>query len=188
MKQREMLNLYLNAKPSKKKYLYGLGLFDYFKSIGSKLTSLLSTDLFKNIGKKAFQLAMNEYRKRFCGGRSRPLELGELHYGCHNYSGPGTVLNDKTRDFKAYNDIDNCSRLHDIVYDRLEKSKMSKEKKALEIRKADEEALSCYNKYPNEDGFKLARLGIQGKLTAEKILSEIKGKPTTFYGGINCKS
>lgn len=191
MRQREMLDLYLTAKPSKKKYLYGLGLFDYFKSIGSKLTGLLSLDLFKNVGKKAFQLAMNEYRKRFCGGKSRPLELGELHFACHNYSGPGTVINDKTRNFPPYNDIDNCSRIHDLDYDLIERSKMSKEEKALAVRKADEEAISCYDRYPNQDGYSASKLGISGKLTAEKILSEIKGKPSSFYGGcmrkINCR-
>lgn len=188
MRQREMLDLYLTARPSKKKFLYGLGLFDYFKSIGSKLTSLLSADLFKNVGKKAFQLAMNEYRKRFCGGKSRPLELGELHFGCHNWSGPGTVINDSTRNFKPYNDIDNCSKTHDLDYEKIGKSNMNKEEKALAVRKADEDAIACYDRYRDENGYLAAKLGIQGKLTAEKILSEIKGKPSVFYGGKRKKS
>lgn len=132
--------------------------------------------------KQAYQKYMNSYRKNFCGMKSRPLELGELHYGCHNFSGPGTVLNYATRNFPPYNNIDKCSKIHDLDYERIGKSRMNREEKALAVRKADDDAINCYDRHKNEDGYFASRLGISGKLTAEKLLSQIKGKPSIFYG------
>lgn len=181
---KSLLIPYYKSKPSKKKYLYGLGVLDFLKSADKELSKVFGTNLFKNVGKKAFKLAMNEYREKFCDGKARPLYDGEMHVLCSSYTGPFTVLNDKTRNYPPYNGIDDCSRTHDLDYESIGKSKMSKEEKAIAVRKADEKVLDCYDKHRDEEPYySLAKLGISGKLTAEKILSAIRGKPSSFYGG-----
>ncbi len=135
-----------------------------------------------NLTKKAYQKLVNEYRKRYCNGKARQLEFGEIHPLCANYEGPGTRidLHPKTPPF---NNIDNCSRIHDLKYEDIKKEK-DLIKKALMIQKADQEAIDCFNQYPNEEPYyTLGKLGLTGKLTLDKIVSALKGKPQTIYGG-----
>ncbi len=131
--------------------------------------------------KKAFQLASNLFRKKTGKGRSRPLEVGELHYGRHNYTGPGTRI-EKYGNYPPFNDIDNCSKLHDIAYSNANKEHDPKKVEKL-IRQADIDAVNCYNKYPNEDGYFAAKLGINGKMALENVFPTIiKSIAPTYFG------
>lgn len=121
--------------------------------------------------------------------RSRELYNGEYHIPLHNFTGPGTRMDLKeVRDFKPYNDIDACSKQHDIDYINIKRAyehgNLNKEQKSSAIMDADRRAIECYNKYKNEYGYTAAKLGIKGKLTVETLISMLKGKPTTLYGGL----
>ena len=156
---------------SMKKMRIGGGIFDRLKNY---LTN----------AKKLFNPVANLYRATMCDGKARSLENGEYHWKCHNFTGPGTILNDRTRNFDPYNDIDNCSKTHDLEYERINNSKMSKEEKAIAVQQADKDAIDCYDKYPSEDGYLPAKSGIQGKLSVDQLLSSVLGKPSTVYGGM----
>ena len=156
---------------SMEKMKKGGGLFD-------KLKDYLST------AKKIFKPTANLYRATMCQGKSRPLMDGELHFGCHNFTGPGTILNNQTKNVIPYNNIDNCSKKHDLEFERIKNSNMSKEERAMAVQRADKEAIDCYNKFPNQNGYLPAKLGIQGKLTVDELLSYLLGKPTALYGGL----
>jgi hypothetical protein len=129
----------------------------------------------KGILSKAFQKASNIYRRRFCQGKSRPLYEGEYHVPCHNYSGPGTVINAETLKWKPYNDIDACSRQHDLDYTEAQKEP-DKGKRAKLIRIADEKVLRCYENFPHEQGYRLSKLGIGTKVRAEDFIPKILGE------------
>jgi hypothetical protein len=109
--------------------------------------------------KKSFQLAANAYRRRNCDGKAKPLHYGEIHYGCHNFTGPGTVMEGK----KPYNCVDNCARKHDKDYGDA-KGDLEK------VRKADEEFLKCVDQYKNQHGYRAARYGIGSKVKAEDLI------------------
>lgn len=137
------------------------------------------------IGTKVFKTLSDSYRRNFCNGKARPLYDGEYHIPCHNFSGPGTILNEYTLSYPPYNNIDNCSRTHDIAYDEAFKENDETKRKQM-IREADIKALECYDKFKNEQGYNLAKLGILGKVKAEQYLpsgitSKIFGK---WKGGI----
>lgn len=138
--------------------------------------------------KKAFQLASNAYRatykKLHPKANVRPLDVGEFHYGVHSYTGPGTRI-DKYGDFPPFNDIDNCSRTHDFDYAASDKESDPKKRAAM-IRQADEEAIKCYNKYPNENGYTAAKLGINGKMKFENVFPII-AKSIIPYSGKGCE-
>ena len=135
---------------------------------------------------KAFQSASNAYRRSYLksnpNANVRMLEPGELHWGLHNYTGPGTKLSDNHRDFKPYNNIDNASRIHDHDYEKASLIKDPAER-ARYIHEADRKAIATYNKYKSESGYLPAVLGIGGKYILEKGISKLRGKPTTLYGG-----
>ena len=62
---------------------------------------------------------------------------GEIHLGCHNYTGPGTVLEPRGRaEPKPYNAIDACSRQHDWDYEYA--------RNATDVHNADKRAIACY--------------------------------------------
>lgn len=120
-----------------------------------KISSIAGGFLFKTMA--------NFYRKRFCDGKARQLKDGEYHYGCHNFTGPGTRIDlEDVRNTIPYNDIDACSKQHDIDY---ENGKNNPEK----IREADEKVLKCYDKYPTENGYNVGKLGINGKMALENL-------------------
>ena len=132
--------------------------------------------------KKAFQTIANNYRKKFCNGKARNLRLGEYHYGCHNFTGPGTKIDDpNVLNYKPYNDVDACSKQHDLDYN-VTKGLARKDKERL-IRKADEEVIECYNKYPNEDGYAVSKAGINSKMYTENQLPALMKKLTGQYFG-----
>lgn len=137
-----------------------------------------------SLATRAYQFAANQYRKRFCNGRARPLYDGELHPGCQNFTGPGTRLSlPDVYNYPPYDAIDACSRQHDIDYG-LAKAEPDAQKRALLIRAADERAIACYNQHPELQPIQtLAKLGISGKLNLEKLYSYLRGKPSVIYGG-----
>lgn len=129
--------------------------------------------------KKGFQIASNAYRK---GDKiARPLEYGEIHYGRHNYTGPGTRI-DLYPNTQPFNNIDDCSRTHDFEYNDASKEKDQK-KRAILIRKADEKAIKCYDKYPNENGYIAAKLGINSKMKLENTFPIVLRSIAPNYSG-----
>jgi len=104
----------------------------------------------------------------------RYLKRGEIHVPLHNFTGPGTRIElPEVRNMAPYNNIDNCSKIHDIEFDRIFKMPLGKERSEA-IRKADIEAIACYDKYPNDAGYTLARAGINNKIRLEDL------SPTIF--------
>ena len=132
--------------------------------------------------------ALNIYRKRACNGKARMLMNNEKHYSCHNYTGPGTRIDLKeVQDYKPYNEIDNCSRTHDLDY--LAADNMTDPvQKAHAIRIADEKALTCYDRYPNVSGYAQARAGIKSKMLFENnkyLRPAIKKLAPNYYGALS---
>ncbi|MDP4225295.1 MAG: hypothetical protein Q8910_02800 [Bacteroidota bacterium] len=113
-----------------------------------------------------FQTISNLYRESECDGRSRPLYRGEIHAPCHNYTGPGTVLNDRTRNFPPYDEIDNCSRNHDLEYESIFDMPQGNARESA-IRKSDQRAIDCYNRNKNEPSYKWGYQGIKNKMMFE---------------------
>lgn len=123
--------------------------------------------LFSYVGKKGFQTASNLYRKG--DPRARQLLLGELHVGKHNFTGPGSRIDlPHVRNFPPYNGIDNCSKIHDLAYDKIFKMPAGDKKRNL-IRKADKDAVACYDRNKNDSGYTLAKSGINNKMRIENI-------------------
>jgi hypothetical protein len=136
------------------------------------------------LAKKGFQVASNLYRKKFCKGRARPLEMGELHdsFACANFTGPGSRVDlEKVRNYKPFNDIDACSRTHDLDY--MAASELPDEDRRKAVRDADIRAIECYNKYPNQLGYTAANMGINGKMRFEDVLPFVAKRMTGKYYG-----
>ena len=182
---------YQRTKTSKKKILKGASIL---KTIGSKLNKAkqyivdtIKSDIEKIKKKfpKIYMQGMNEYRKRFCQGKARPLEEGEFHLLCGNFVGPQTKY-EKYKNVPAYNGIDECSRIHDDDYNEISKMDIPKTEKAKKIREADQKVLDCYENHKDEGVYyKLAKGAITGKKVAEDFLSAAKGEDAVFYGGCN---
>jgi hypothetical protein len=128
-------------------------------------------------GSRPFQKVSNLYRKFACKGKSRPLLDGEYHYGCHNYTGPGTRIElPNVMNYKPYNNIDACSRQHDIDYSNSQGNPRL-------IREADEKVINCYDKYPNDNGYKIAKMGINSKMKLENALPVLMQSIAPSYFG-----
>jgi hypothetical protein len=143
----------------------------------SLLESDKNTDNIKSLSygfKKTFQIVMNYYRKYFCKGKARPLELGEIHYLCGNFIGPNTNIQ-KFRDFPAYNNIDAVSRLHDIDYHNASFITDTTHRKDA-IRKADEDFLKNIEPFKNEEYYNIAKYGITSKNIMEKLFPDFAKK------------
>lgn len=126
-------------------------------------------------GAGPYQKVANVYRKLACKGKARPLLDGEYHYGCHNYTGPGTRI-DMYPNYPPYNNIDACSRQHDLDYSNAQGNPQL-------IRQADEKVIQCYNKYPNENGYNIAKLGINSKMALENALPLlVKSVAPSYFG------
>ena len=122
---------------------------------------------------RIFQVTSNAQRfvsKR--RGNKKPiryLEKGEIHLPNHNFTGPGTMIEQEhVRNHAPYNDIDACSKVHDIEFDRLFKLPLGKERSE-GIRKADRAALECYAQHKEQEGFRLAYGGINTKILLEDL-------------------
>lgn len=127
-----------------------------------------------------FQTSANIYRKYFCNGKARQLLPGEYHYGCHNFTGPGTRIDlPQVLNYAPYNDIDACSRQHDIDYSNAQGNPHL-------IREADKKVLQCYDKYPNENGYNVAKLGINAKMNIENALPLLVKSVAPNYFGQGC--
>lgn len=123
----------------------------------------------KVVGAGPFQVGSNLYRKIFCQGKSRKLKDGEYHLGCHNFTGPGTRIDlNEVKNFKPYNDIDACSKQHDIDY--LNASELPDDLRMKKIRSADKKVIECYDQFKNESGYNPAKLGINSKMSFENSL------------------
>ncbi len=134
-------------------------------------------------GAGPYQTAANVYRKLACNGKARPLYDGEYHYGCHNFTGPGTRIDlPQVMNYKPYNDIDACSRQHDIDYMAASKDPANKEQL---IRQADKKVVDCYNKFPKENGYGIAKLGINAKMSVENALPLLVKSVAPNYFGRN---
>lgn len=176
-----MHTLHINESSPNRKVLYGAGFFSSLKDLGIKAYKTVK-DIFPKVTKELFQHAANAYRKLYGNEDTRPLYPGEFHYGLHNFTGPGTRIDlPNVRNATPYNDIDEASKVHDIEY--YEAKKLPINKRAEAIHKADQKAIDAYNRYPREDGYKEALLGIAGKSFIDQLYSVVKGKPSTFYGG-----
>ena len=151
--------------------------------------------MLPSVAKKLYMKAVNAYIDKIdpTHKRSRRLYEGEFHIPLHNFSGPGTRIDLKeVRDFPPYNEVDACSKTHDLDYvdikDRKTKGIITKEQASKEIMDADRKAIECYDKHPSDWGYSAAKAGIRGKLGIESLYSFLKGKPSTFYGsGITYK-
>jgi hypothetical protein len=128
---------------------------------------------------KIFQVTSNAQRfvdKNMRGNKNpiRYLELGEIHVPNHNFTGPGTKIElEHVRNHAPYNEVDACSKIHDLEFNRLFKMPLGKERSE-GIRKADREALECYARHKNADGYRLAAGGINTKIALEDL------SPTIF--------
>lgn len=124
----------------------------------------------KSLAKKAFRKVANAYRSKFCRN-SRPLKEGEIHYGCHNFTGPGTRIDLKSvQNTEPYNSIDACSKQHDLDYkDALEADVTENERKEM-IRDADHRVVACYDRHPRDNGYRIAKLGINSKMRIEDAI------------------
>jgi hypothetical protein len=154
-----------------------------FGEVSKLASSTYSTRGKGKRGKGLIDKGLNLWRGFNCpAGKSRKLLDGEKHYGCHNFTGPGTRIDlPEVKNFKPYNNIDACSKQHDIDY-------MNNKGNPAGIHEADKKALACYDRYSNENGYIAARAGIGIKAAAEQGLSAVKGTPSTFYGGRRKKS
>lgn len=139
-----------------------------------------------SIATKAFQYLANRYRKSNCNGKARQLYDGEINLGCHNFTGPGTRIDiPSVLNYPPYNDIDNCSRLHDIAYGKADLEKNLTKKREI-IRRADEVAIKCYNQFPNESGYFAAKSGINGKMSLENVFPIVIRSLAPGYSGKGC--
>jgi hypothetical protein len=123
----------------------------------------------KGIKEDAYRIGANAYRGIFCApGKSRKLLSGEFHPQCQNFTGPGTRIDlGVVRNFPPYNDIDACSKQHDIDY--LEaSSEPTLEKRKKLIRSADEKVVQCYNKHKTQESYLPAYTGILSKMALER--------------------
>lgn len=129
----------------------------------------LKGGFFKSLALKAFRKFANKYRKKYCNGKSRPLYPGELHFKCHNFTGPGTeIWRKNVRDMAPFNAIDACSKQHDLDY--MEAVEQPDDVRKEMIRQADKDVIECYNRYPKENGYRVAKMGINSKMKLEQVL------------------
>lgn len=106
----------------------------------------------------------------------RYLKEGEIHAMNHNFTGPGTRIDlPEVRNFKPYNGIDACSKVHDIEFNEIFKLPLGRERSE-KIRQADRKALECYSKYKNQSGYTLASGGINSKIKLENLSPAIFDK------------
>lgn len=128
---------------------------------------------------KIFQTVSNAQRfvSKNIKGNKRPiryLKKNEIHLMNHNFTGPQTRIDlPEVRNFQPYNNIDACSKVHDIEFNEIFKMPLGRERSE-KIREADRKVLECYDKYPNESGYRLAKLGINSKIRLEDL------SPTIF--------
>lgn len=133
---------------------------------GRGKSQFVGAGFFSSIGKGAFKRIANFIRTD--SPNVRRLQLGEFHFGNHNFTGPGTkIAQPAVKAFTPFNNIDACSRTHDLAFSRA--FKLKGKKRLAAIRKADKKAVQCYSMYPREHGFNAAMTGINSKMGIEDI-------------------
>ena len=151
----------------------------------------------KSMGKAIFQKLANSYRaknkEKLPDGRPRVRMLypGEYHYLHGNYIGPGTRVDlPEVRNYPPYNNVDNCARTHDLDYMRAIELPEGERQKA--IIKADKKAVKCFAKYPNEEGSKVGRMGLNSKMKLGRVFpivsNAIFGKISSGETKVNNRS
>jgi len=126
-----------------------------------------------DIAKKTFQLLANSYRSKYCDGKARPLYKGELHLPCHNFTGPFTRIDiPAVRNQAPYNMIDFQAKIHDTAYYNASFLNDNKSIKQA-IKKADDEFLQNIEPFKNESGYRLGKLGIEGKMAISKVFPSL---------------
>ena len=122
----------------------------------------LATYLFKKFA--------NIYRRKYCNGKSRDLEEGELHPLCANYCGPGTRIDvPKYRNYPPYNQVDEVCRIHDLKYEQA--GNYPEPIREQRIRKADEEMINSLEKFKDlEPYYSIAKYAILTKMKFEDWL------------------
>lgn len=127
----------------------------------------------------------NVGRRVLCSSKTRPLFLGENHFPCHNFTGPGTQIEKRIeRGDQPVDAVDAIAKAHDLEYYTIEKDKsLSKEQKAKLIQEADEKMLERLRSSPESLAKYAAQLGIGSKNALEKVASAILNKPISIYGG-----
>lgn len=134
---------------------------------GRKKGQFVGAGFLSEMGKKAFKTTANALRKK--APNVRKLKLGEFHYGNHNFTGPGTRIDlPEVQQFPPYNQIDACSRTHDMEFSRAFRIK-NKAKREAAIRRADKKVIACYEQHPHADGYEAASLGINSKMAVEDV-------------------
>jgi len=99
----------------------------------------------------------------------RYLKQGEIHVPNHNFTGPGTRIDlPEVRNHAPYNNIDACSKVHDIEFNEIFKMPNGPEREQM-IRNADIKAVECYRRYADEAGYSLAKNGINSKMALEDL-------------------
>lgn len=122
-----------------------------------------------NLFLSGYQTVANQYRKRYCDGKARPLYKGELHPGCQNFTGPGTRIDiPEVANYKPYNNIDACSKVHDFEYNNIKNIDGADNKKRA-VRFSDEKVIDCYDKYPREQAHDSAKFFIKNKINLENF-------------------
>ena len=170
-------------KPAKKKIVKKQKGGNAAVNMVRKAISKNKDGIIKMIGDNpdlAFQYLSNA--QRFVSkntGNKRPiryLKRGEIHVKNHGFTGPGSRIDlPEVRNFPPYNNIDACSKVHDLEFDRIFKMPQGMARKRA-IRTADKKAIECYSKYPNEEGYRLAKGGINFKMAAEDLAPELFDK------------
>lgn len=147
----------------------GADAFNYVKENKEEIAK----KAYENRG-KIFQTVSNAQRfvSKNIKRNPRPiryLKEGEIHAMNHGFTGPGTRIDlPEVRNHKPYNNIDACSKVHDIEFNEIFKMPLGKERSE-KIRQADRKVLECYDKYPNDSGYTLAKLGINSKIKLEDL-------------------
>jgi hypothetical protein len=139
--------------------------------------------VFKNISNA------QRYVSKEVIGDNRPiryLKEGEIHLPNHNFTGPGTRIDDPdVRGFQPYNGVDACSKQHDIEFNDIFKMPLGPERQK-KIREADTKVLECYDNHPNDAGYTMAKTGLNSKINLEDISPMIFDKIMgEAYRGVN---
>lgn len=140
----------------------------------------------KQKGKGLGLAAANLFRKTACGGKARPLLPGERHVGCSNWAGPGTVINDQTRNTPPYDAVDAVAKVHDFAYEKAFKMSDPAEKKKA-IRAADEAMVSALKSKGLQNTLAAKAIGVKMSLensgkVGQAVIKTVVGKDYTGKG------
>lgn len=157
----------------------------------------------QGLASSAFRRVANAYRQfasrgadstsDFGFGRPRPLLDGEYHVGLANFEGPGTRIDlPEVREAKPVNWEDAAAKKHDLAYynaaEQRRRGQITAEEAARRVHRADDDFIQELDEIRSsgratEPYNSLGRAGIETKGRIDQILSSIRGRPSTVYGG-----